>query len=188
MSMAEIRFNPDAVEDDGVDFAPLPQGRYLVEIIESDTRPTKSGSGEYVHLKMRVVEGPYENRLLFDNLNYINQHATTQQIAQKSLRRLCRLCSVEGELENTEQLHFHRFHVSVSVKADAGYGPQNAVRYPDAPDPDQPEMWDGKMGGVPQPPATPAPKPAAAARPVLRPAATGAAKPWQKTAANKAPF
>jgi hypothetical protein len=178
--MAEIRFNPDAVEDDGVDFAPLPQGRYLVEITESDTRTTKNGSGEYVHLKMRVVEGPYENRFLFDNLNYINQNQTAQQIGQKILRRLCRLCSVEGELENTEQLHFHRFHVSVSIKADTGYGPQNAVRYPDAPDADQMEM----LAPAPEP----APKPAAAARPALRPAASGAAKPWQKTAANKAPF
>jgi hypothetical protein len=178
--MAEIRFNPEAVEDDGVDFAPLPQGRYLVEIIESDTRPTKSGGGEYVHLKMRVVEGPYENRLLFDNLNYINQNATAQQIGQKNLRRLCRLCSIEGELENTEQLHFHRFHVSVAIKADTGFGPQNAVRYPDAPDPNQMEM----LAEAPEP--APAPKPAA--RPVARPAATGTAKPWQKTAANKAPF
>lgn len=175
--MAEIRFNPAAVEDDGSDFTPLPAGRYLVEIIESDTRPTKNGSGEYVHLKMRVVDGPYENRLLFDNLNYINQNSTTQQIAQKSLRRLCRLCSIEGELENTEQLHFHRFHVSVSIRADTGYGPQNAVRYPDA-DPEQMEM----LAKAPEP----TPKPAAVARPVLRPAASGAAKPWQK-APQKAP-
>jgi hypothetical protein len=175
--MAEIRFDPDNVEDDGNDFTPLPAGRYLVEIIESDTRPTKNGSGEYVHLKMRVVEGPYENRYLFDNLNYINQNQQTQQIAQKSLRRLCRLCEVEGELQNTEQLHFHRFHASVSIRKDTGWGEQNAVRYPDVADPNQMDMLE--------PAPTPAPKPAA--RPVPRPAATGATKPWQKPA-HKAPF
>jgi hypothetical protein len=176
--MSEIRFNPDAVEDDGVDFAPLPAGRYLVEIVESGTRATKNGNGEYVHLKMRVVEGPYENRLLFDNLNYINQNEQAQQIAQKSLRRLCRLCSVEGELKDTEQLHFHRFHASVSVKKDTGWGPQNAVRYQDLAAEGQEEM------ALEEAPA-PAPKPAA--RPAPRPAPGGASKPWQKTA-HKAPF
>ena len=138
-----------------------------MEIVESDTRVSKTGSGEYVHLKMRVVDGPYEGRYLFDRLNYVNVNAQAQQIAQKSLKRLCRLCGVAGQLTNTEQLHFKRFHVSARIRKDAGYGEQNAVSYPDASDPKQAEP------PAPAPVARPAP---------ARPATTGAPKPWQKAA------
>lgn len=125
--MAAINFKPDAVADDGK-FDPLPPGEYQVEIVDSDIRPTKAGTGNYVYLDMRVVTGAHEGRHLFDRLNHENVNVKTAEIAQRTLKRICRLCAIRGDLADTRNLHFKRFYISASVKVD-GYGPKNVVRY-----------------------------------------------------------
>lgn len=125
--MATINFNPDTVVDDGK-FDPLPPGEYQVEIVDSDIRATKTGTGNYVYLDMRVVTGAHEGRHLFDRLNYENVNQQTAEIARRTLKRICRLCDIRGDLADTRALHFKRFHISAGVKVD-GYGPKNVVRY-----------------------------------------------------------
>lgn len=156
--MAAINFNPDSVTEDAK-FDPIPPGQYLVEIVDSDIRETKSGSGRYVYLDMRVVEGPCEGRHVFDRLNHENDSQTASEIAQRALKRICRLCGIRGDLHDTQDLHFKRFNVFVTVKTDS-YGQKNVVRYSDGPPQEQPRA---------QPPRQEAPAP-------------DNSKPWQRKA------
>jgi hypothetical protein len=179
MSMATLNFDPNSVEDDRGP-APIPAGRYLLEIVDSQSVDNKKGTGKYLFLIMRVVEGQYEGRKVFDRINYINVSEQAQQIAQKQLKRLCGLCGVTGQLIDSEQLHFKRFYATVAVKPDEGYGPQNEVKYPAgvAPAEQQEEI---PFDAAPAKPVNGGPPPAPPARPhVARPAPTGTAKPWDK--------
>jgi Protein of unknown function (DUF669) len=163
--MATINFDQSKAPE-GTNFVPIPAGRYQVEIIESDVRATKAGNGHYLHLAFRVVEGPYEGRQVWDNVNFDNPSQQTVEIAQKTLRKLCRLCGYRpAVLENTEELHFKRFYINVAIETTPGYDPKNTVRYPEV-----------QIEAVPTSAAQPQPEPA---RPVA-PAAE--AKPWQRKA------
>lgn len=179
--MARISFDQDKVEGTG-SFTPIPPGKYLVEITDSDVRPTKSGTGEYVYLVLRVVEGLYEGRLIFDRLNYINQNQQAEEIAQKALKRLCRLCGIRGELTDTQDLHFKRFEVSIGIRADQGYGEQNQVRYPDLPverGPQPPAKRDEPVH-VPVNGEEAALAGAQTQKVAPRPAPAGGQRPWQQ--------
>ena len=45
------------------DFEPLPAGKYVAMITESELRPTKSGVGNYLQLTFEIIEGPCKGRL-----------------------------------------------------------------------------------------------------------------------------
>jgi hypothetical protein len=166
--MASLLFNTEKV-DESKAFTPVPAGRYLVEVISSEIKQTKTGKGEYIFLILRIVEGPHEGKKIFDRINFINQNKDAENIAQRALKKLCLACGVRGELKDTEQLHFKRFHAHILVRQDPGYPAQNSIRYPDSPA-DAP-LFENGSGAV----ATKE-KPA----PIARPKPSGAAKPWQK--------
>jgi hypothetical protein len=169
--MAIINFDQTKVPE-GTSFAPIPAGRYLVEIIETDVKPTKAGNGHYLYLVFRVVEGPYEGRQLWDRINFDNPSQQTVEIAQKTLRKLCRLCGYRpAVLENTQELHFKRFYINVAIETTPGYDPQNTVRYSEV----QVEAVPTSSPTSPMPPQQPQ-EPARPAAPVAE------AKPWQRKA------
>ncbi|CAL8972779.1 hypothetical protein RHODGE_RHODGE_01003 [Rhodoplanes serenus] len=123
-------FDPNEVPEDDRSFDPIPAGEYLMQVIESEIKSTKSGSGEQLVLTLEVVEGPCANRRVWDRLNIRNQNADAQRIAQRSLADLCLAVGVMS-LRDTEDLHFKPFIGKVTIKTDKSgqYGPQNAVRY-----------------------------------------------------------
>jgi hypothetical protein len=175
--MARLSFDPDATDGTG-GFTPIPPGKYLLEIQESDVRPTKAGTGEYLYLVLRVVTGPYEGKLIWDRLNFSNPNPVTQEIAQKALKRLVRLCGLPiSVLHNldTQVLHFKRFEAAVSIRQSPGFDPQNAVRYPDAQDAvDEAPKSNG--GALPVAPA----QQRAASQQLPRPVPSGGPAPWKK--------
>lgn len=193
--MAQISFNPGNVSlrDGGGSggYTPVPAGRYWVEVVESDIRQTKSGTGEYIYLVLRIVEGPYENRKIFDRLNYVNQNRKTQMIAQQALHNLCHSVGIYDDLGDTSRLHFKPLQVSVSIKPDTGFGEQNAVRYsapvaqrerlpleaPRQPLPAQTNPYTPQSPAQVSPFSPPPPRPTASRNPPPRPDAD---KPWQK--------
>jgi hypothetical protein len=178
--MARLSFDPDATDGTG-GFTPIPPGRYLLEIQESDVRPTKAGTGEYLYLVLRVVTGPFEGRLIWDRLNFSNPNEQAQEIAQKALKRLVRLCGLPiSVLHNldTDALHFKRFEANVSIRQSPGFEPQNAVRYPDIQD-GTGELFTPQKGNgqqVAAPPPQPQPQPPQPPRPVP----SGGPAPWKK--------
>ena len=56
--MADLgNFNANQVEPT-TEFETIPAGRYQAMIVESEMKPTKSGSGSYLQLTFQIVEGP----------------------------------------------------------------------------------------------------------------------------------
>lgn len=118
---------------------PLPAGKYIAVITDSEMKPTKSGSGNYLQLTFQIVEGEYANRLLWVRLNLDNPNATAVEIARRELSAICR--SV-GVLVPTDSVDLHNLpcciHVRVKKRSDTGelqneikgYGKKEAVAAP----------------------------------------------------------
>lgn len=83
-----------------------------VIICGSEFKPTKGGTGGYLQLILRVVEGPLLNKEGFDNLNLHNTNPKTVEIANGQLSAYCAVMGVPG-FNATEALHNIPFLVDV---------------------------------------------------------------------------
>ena len=119
-------FNPDDVEED--EFEPIPAGDYLVQVVDSDIAPTKTGSGQMLKLTFEILSGELEGRKLWERLNIVNANADAQRIAQQQLKKLCDALGT-GAISDSEELHFQPVMATVAVRPAKGeYGPQNVIR------------------------------------------------------------
>ncbi len=113
-------FDANRVEP-STDFDPLPAGKYLAVITDSEMKPTKAGTGNYLQLTFELIEGPHKGRKAWARLNLINGNETTVKIAQAELSALCRAV---GVLAPNDSVELHNLPVVITVKckkrADTG--------------------------------------------------------------------
>lgn len=119
--MANLRgFDANTV-DPADDLEPIPAGKYVAVVTDSEMKPTKSGVGSYLQLTFQIIEGEYANRLLWVRLNLDNPNATAVEIARRELSSICR--SV-GVLVPTDSTDLHNLpcliHVRVKRRSDTG--------------------------------------------------------------------
>jgi hypothetical protein len=107
-------FNAQEV-DPAVGFDPIPAGRYLAVITETEMKPTKAGSGEYLQLTFQVIEGPHKGRLVWARLNLENKNETTVKIARAELSAICRAVGVMAPKDSVE-LHNLPLQINVACK------------------------------------------------------------------------
>ena len=91
--MANLNGFDAATVDPATDFEPLPAGKYLAVITDSEMKPTKAGTGHYLQMTFQVIDGPFKNRLLWSRLNLDNPNRQAVQIAQGELSAICRAVS-----------------------------------------------------------------------------------------------
>ena len=101
----------------------LPPGDYTAQIVQSEMRVTKAGTGQMLWLDMEVLEGPCRSRHVYDQLNLVNPNPTAEEIAQRTLSAICHAV---GKLQvgDSEELHFLPMLIRVAVQPN-GY---NAVK------------------------------------------------------------
>lgn len=163
MADLDMEFNPADVPEDDRSFSPLPAGEYLMQVIESELKDTKTGNGQQLVLTLEVMDGPSSGRKVWDRLNIRHTNADAQRIAQRGLADLCLAVGLPS-IRNSEELHFKLFTAKVTIREDktGQYGPSNNVRY---------KTGAGRSAG----------NQTQAYRPVNQPAAnSGANKPWKK--------
>jgi hypothetical protein len=119
--MADLRgFDANNVEPAG-DFEPIPAGKYLAVITESEFKPTKAGNGSYLQLTFQITDGPCANRLLWARLNLDNPNETARKIAQGELSAICRAV---GVLAPNDSVELHNLplviHVRCKKRSDTG--------------------------------------------------------------------
>ncbi len=119
--MADLRgFDANNVEPAG-DFEPIPAGKYLAVITESEFKPTKAGTGSYLQLTFQITDGPCANRLLWARLNLDNPNERARKIAQGDLSAICRAV---GVLAPNDSVELHDLplviHVRCKKRSDTG--------------------------------------------------------------------
>jgi hypothetical protein len=118
-------FDANAVKPTTFDV--LPAGEYEVAIVSSSVHPTSKGDGQYLKLEMQVLNGEFQNRKLFDQLNLWNPSAQAQEIARGTLSAICRAIGIMTPNDSTE-LHDKPLRVKVLVKKSDEFGEQNKIR------------------------------------------------------------
>lgn len=120
-------FDANAVEPNAT-FEPVPAGKYLAAIINSEMKPTKKGDGQYLELTFQILDGEYKGRNLWSRLNLVNSNQATVQIARAELSALCRAVGVMSPKDSIE-LHNLPLLIRVLVKNRADTGePTNVIR------------------------------------------------------------
>ncbi len=105
-------FNANEVEPPQ-DFEPIPAGKYLAVIIESEMKPTKNGNGQYLQLTLQILEGPYKGRYVWARLDLHNANPTMVQIARQELSAICRAV---GVMQPTDSVELHNIPLVITVK------------------------------------------------------------------------
>ncbi len=107
-------FNANEV-DPNFAFDPVPSGKYLAVVTESEMKPTKSGVGQYLQFTFQIIEGEYKTRLVWTRLNLDNPNATTVKIARAELSAICRAVGVPSP-KDTVELHNIPLVITVGQK------------------------------------------------------------------------
>jgi hypothetical protein len=161
--MAKLGFeyggDTEELNKNDFDRTPLPDGKYFVEITDSDYRDAKNGNGSYVMVEYRVIDGEFSDRKLWANYNIINSNEQAQEIGQQQFAKLCLATLGRPSCNDTDDLIGRQLAVGVGIdKKDPS---RNRVKWTE---------------GVQQTASAPAP----AARPSAAPAVAKSAKPWEK--------
>ena len=105
-------FNAHEV-DPATQFEPIPSGKYVAVIVESDQKPTKSGNGSFLELVFEIVEGEYRGRKVWARLNLANPNETAVKIAQAELSAICRAVNV---MQPGDSVELHDLPLVITVK------------------------------------------------------------------------
>jgi Protein of unknown function (DUF669) len=119
--MADLNgFDANQVEPTA-DFEPIPAAKYLAVITDSEFKPNKAGTGSLLQLVFQIIEGPFQNRLLWARLNLDHPNATAVQIARADLSAICRAL---GVLAPKDSVELHNLplviHVRCKKRSDTG--------------------------------------------------------------------
>lgn len=138
------------------DNSPLPVGEYKVEIVKAEIKTTKDGTGNYINVQYKVIDGQYINRVVFGMLNIRNKNPEAQRIGGEQFFNLREAIGVK-KVDDTDQLVGHRLQIKLGIRKSEQYGDQNDVKGFSA------------LAGAPKP---------VAATPSVAPATQKAAPPW----------
>jgi len=117
MAQLNQHFDASAVEP-AVPFELLPPGKYPAQIVNSEMRPTKTGGGQFLWLEMDVIEGAYQGRKIWDQINLVNPSPQAVEIAQRTLSAICHALG-QLQVTDSEQLHFRPLLVTLAVEPDS---------------------------------------------------------------------
>jgi hypothetical protein len=83
-------------------FDALPKGIYPCIATESEMKPTKAGTGEYLQFTFEVLDGPGKGRKLWARMNMRNPNPTAQDIGQRELGAFCRAAGITRPNDSAE--------------------------------------------------------------------------------------
>lgn len=104
MTGAALSFNAQNVEP-MQSFDAIPSGWQNGAMTDSELKPTKDGKGRYLWTEYTIIDGPYKDRKVFDQLNLQNENPATVEMAFKTLSAICHAVGVIQVQQTTAELH-----------------------------------------------------------------------------------
>ena len=118
--MAILNFNANEVEP-SKPFDPIPAGKYVAVITDSEMKETRAGTGRYLQLEFEVTDGEYAGRKLWSRLNIENQNAEAVRLARADLSAICRAVNVLTPSDSAD-LHNLPLVIKVHCRKDKNTG------------------------------------------------------------------
>jgi len=109
--MATLNFNANEVEPSKA-FDPIPAGKYIAVITDSEMKETRAGTGRYLQLEFEITDGEYAGRKLWSRLNIENQNAEAVRLARADLSAICRAVNV---LTPSDSIDLHNLPLVIKV-------------------------------------------------------------------------
>ena len=110
--MATINFNANEVEPSS-SFDAIPAGKYQAVITDSEFRPNRAGTGEYLQLEFEIIEGDDKNRKLWARLNMNNPNSEAVRIARADLAAICYAVNV---MQPRDTIELHNLPLTIIVR------------------------------------------------------------------------
>lgn len=126
-AFSDLNFDATTVAPDAGIGDPLPTGWYNMAMDESEMKPTNDGTGAYLKVRFTVLDGQYQGRKVWEQLNLRNNNAQTVEIAQKQLSAICHAV---GVLKPAKSEELHNLPLKIRVgqkKAEGGYDAGNRI-------------------------------------------------------------
>ncbi len=128
--MAQLKRDFDAEQVPAADPFELIPDNVIVTVVldKSEMVTTKGGDGSYLKCEFIVIDGPYENKHLWLNLNLDNPSEKAVAIAE---RQLSALCHATGKLKVSDSDELHGIPVLAKVgiePARDGYEAKNKIK------------------------------------------------------------
>jgi len=130
--MGMLNFNARTVQP-YVSNEPVPDGWYKVVIAKSNIKPTASGKSGLLELVLQIIEGQFQNRQIYYNLNVFNESMQASEIAYKQLSAISHVINVydlqDQDVKDTTVPMIHNIPFMVhAVIAQGTNGPINNIR------------------------------------------------------------
>ena len=125
--MAKLNFNASEVAPQQSGYEPRPAGEYTMQVVNSDMRTTKSGTGQYLWLEFDILSGPVRGKF-FERLNLFNYNAKAVDIANRQLSAICNAIGIVS-LQDSEQLHMKPIKVVLKISESKDGSLQNTAKY-----------------------------------------------------------
>jgi len=104
-------FNANDI-DPNQGFEPVPAGKYLAVIVDSVSKPTKNGAGEYLEFKFEIIDGPCKGRNVWERLTLKHTNDMTVRIARGNLSSVCRAV---GVMQPRDSVELHNIPLTIVV-------------------------------------------------------------------------
>jgi len=105
-------FNAAEVEP-SVGFDAIPAGKYQAVITDSEMKPNRAGTGEYLQIEFEIIDGDYRGRKVWARLNLENPNSEAVRIARADLSAICHAV---GVLQPRDSVELHNLPLTITVK------------------------------------------------------------------------
>ena len=119
-------FNLDEIVEVN-DFSLLPDGEYPIIVEKATSKAHADGHGKRVNLTLKVTEGPFQGRVVFDGLSVVHRSEKAAQIALQRIKALLKSARAT-DTRLSSMIGLECIAVVKTGKAQEGYEPRNEVK------------------------------------------------------------
>ena len=116
-----MTFNVQDLPQDEQQGGVIPAGQYTVKIERAQLKDTKSGTGRYINVMLRVQGPTHANAVVFAMVNISNQNQEAERIGKAQLRSIMESIGLQT-ITDTDQLIGGVMDVKVAVEKDTYNG------------------------------------------------------------------
>ena len=101
--LGDISYNEQEFNRNKQGFVRVPDGTYNVEIVAAEQK-WKDEQNATLSITYKVIDGPYADRIIYENLSVVHPNDKVQSIARSALHRICDNISVDWPIVDDDQL------------------------------------------------------------------------------------
>ena len=116
---AVLNFDASQIAPDTGAQDPVPAGWYNVMIDQTELKPTKDATGNYLEVRHTILDGAQQGKKVYGRLNLRNANPTAQEIGYKQLSAICHSVGVI-QVQDSAQLHNIPLKIKVKLRPASG--------------------------------------------------------------------